>query len=125
MVLVVYDFHFRGTPDLEADGVNVISLQVDGYAGAGRARCREPCLPLDPVRRKFYGLARSGPAPIAAGALTRIAELYKIQGEIRGRSLEERRVVRGSRLLVEALEPWPRDQLALVSQNSKLAEAVR
>lgn len=79
------------------------------------------------VRRRFYELAQAGPAPIATDALSRIAELYKIEGEIRGRSAEERRALRQtrSRMIVEALEPWLRDKLALVSQKSKLAEAIR
>jgi transposase len=34
---------------------------------------------------------QSGPAPIATEALQRIAELYRIESEIRGRSPEERR----------------------------------
>ncbi len=41
-------------------------------------------------RRRFYERAAAVPAPIANEALTRIAELYRIEGEIRGRSPEER-----------------------------------
>ncbi len=79
------------------------------------------------VRRRFYELAQAGPAPIAAEALEHIAELYKIESEIRGRTAEERCAIRQarSRPIVEALEPWLRDKLALVSQKSKLAEAIR
>jgi hypothetical protein len=79
------------------------------------------------VRRKFYELATLGPAPIATEALTRIAELYRIEQDIRGRSAEERRMVRQqrSRPLVEALEPWLRIKLQLISQKTKLAEAIR
>jgi hypothetical protein len=67
------------------------------------------------------------PAPIATEALARIAELYRIEGEIRGRSAAERRAVRPqkSRTIGEALEPWLKTKLALVSQKSKLAEAIR
>lgn len=79
------------------------------------------------VRRKFYELATPGPAPIASEALTRIAELYRIEGEIRGRSAEERRMARQerSRPLVEARELWLRTKLQLISQKTKLAEAIR
>ena len=58
------------------------------------------------VRRHFYELAQGGAAPIASEALTRIAALYRIEGEIRGRSAEERRAVRQQRSLplVEALQ---------------------
>jgi len=79
------------------------------------------------VRRRFYELAQSGPAPIATEALQRIAELYKIENEIRGRPAEERRAARQekSRPIIDALEPWLREKLTLVSQKSKLAEAIR
>jgi transposase len=79
------------------------------------------------VRRRFYELATAGLAPIASEALTRIAELYRVEGEIRGRSPEERRTARQerSRLVLDELEPWLRSKLALISQKSKLAEAIR
>lgn len=105
-------------------------LQVDGYSGY-KVLARQGDVQLafcwSHVRRKFYELATPGPAPIAAEALTRIAELYRIEGEIRGRSAEERRMVRQerSRPLVEALEPWLRTKLQLISQKTKLAEAIR
>ncbi len=86
-------------------------LQVDGYAGYKVLAERNA------VRLAFCwatsgaGSTNSppgGPAPIATEALARIAALYRIEGEIRGRSAEERRAVRQerSRPLVEALEPW-------------------
>src|SRR6187455_2255716 len=105
-------------------------LQVDGYE-AYRVLARRGAVQLafcwSHVRRPFYELAQSGPAPIAAEALVRIAALYRIEAEIRGRSADERRAVRQarSRPLVEALEPWLREKLALVSQKSRLAEAIR
>jgi len=105
-------------------------LQVDGYAGY-KALAERNALSLAfcwaHVRRKFYELAQSGPAPIATEALRRIAELYKIESEIRGRSPEERRTARQerSRPVIDALQPWLREKLALISQKSKLAEAIR
>jgi transposase len=47
--------------------------------------------------------------------------------DIRGRSADERRAVRQpkSRSLVDALEPWLWAKLALISQKSNLAEAIR
>ena len=79
------------------------------------------------VRRHFYELAYPGPAPIAAEALTRIAALYRIEQDIRGRSADQRRAVRQehSRPLVEDLEPWLRTKLQLISQKTKLAAARR
>ena len=37
-------------------------------------------------RRQWFDLAKSPPAPIATEALKRIAELYQIEAEIRGKS---------------------------------------
>lgn len=105
-------------------------LQVDGYAGyralaeAGDVRL---AFCWAHVRRRFYELAAADAAPIATEALARIAALYAIEADIRGRSPDERRRVRGerSRPIVEALEPWLRDKLTTISQKTKLAEAIR
>jgi transposase len=105
-------------------------LQVDGYAGY-RALAEKHAVQLafcwSHVRRRFYELAVGGPAPIAAEALERIGALYAIEKEIRGRSAEERRAARQDRTrpLLADLEPWLREKLALISQKTKLAEAIR
>ena len=90
-------------------------LQVDGYAGykvlaAGGQVQLAFC--WSHVRRHFYELTHGGAAPIASEALTRIAAFYRIEGEIRGRSAEERLAVRQqrSRPLVEAFQPWLREK---------------
>jgi len=84
-------------------------LQVDGYGGykllAGRGEVRLAFCWAH-VRRRFYELASAGPAPIAAEALARLAALYRIEGDLRGRSAEERQA--RSRPLLEAFEPWLR-----------------
>ena len=79
------------------------------------------------VRRRFYELAAAGLAPIASEALERIADLYVIEKDIRGRSADERRAMRHdrSRPIIDDLEPWLRAKLALISQKTKLAEAIR
>ena len=59
------------------------------------------------VRRHFYELAQGGAAPIASEALTRIAALFRIEGEIRGRSAEERHVVRQQRSAKTRSSPAP------------------
>jgi transposase len=108
-------------------------LQVDGYAGfksllTGRppdeiklAFCWAHC------RRGFYEIHQSTGSPLAAEALRRIGELYKVEAEIRGRSAEERCTVRQerSRPIVDALHGWLTVQLARVSGKSGLAEAIR
>jgi len=105
-------------------------LQVDGYAGY-KVLAERNAVSLafcwSHVRRRFYELAQAGPAPIATETLARIAELYRIESDIRGHSAEERRAVRQAtgRPVADALEPWLREKLGLVSQKSKLAEAIR
>ena len=106
------------------------TLQVDGYAGY-RVLAERGNVQLAfcwaHVRRRFYELAAAGPAPIASEALERIAGLYAIEGEIRGHSAEERRDARQQRSkpIIDELEPWLRAKLALISQKTKLAEAIR
>src|SRR5437588_7604192 len=105
-------------------------LQVDGYSGykvlAERGNV-QLAFCWSHVRRHFYELAQGGAAPIASEALTRIAALYRIEGEIRGRSAEERRAIRQQRSLplVETFQLWLREKLSLISQKTKLAEAIR
>jgi transposase len=105
-------------------------LQVDGYGGY-RVLAERNVVTLAfcwaHVRRRFFELAAAGPAPIASEALQRIASLYQIENEIRGHSADERRTIRQERSLpiLQALEPWLRAKLALISQKTKLAEAIR
>jgi transposase len=105
-------------------------LQVDGYIGyrtlAGRNEV-QLAFCWAHVRRKFYELAAAAPAPIASEALQRIAALYEIETCIRGRDANQRRAARQekTRPLIAALEPWLREKLALISQKTKLAEAIR
>lgn len=105
-------------------------LQVDGYAGY-RALAEGGQVTLAfcwaHVRRRFYELAVGGLSPIASEALTRIASLYAVESDIRGKTADERRTVRQQRSVpvLSALEPWLRAKLELISQKTKLAEAIR
>jgi transposase len=54
-------------------------------------------------RRRFYEIAKAGSAPIAEEALRRIAALYAIEAQIRGRSAEESRAARQAKS-----NPWSR-----------------
>lgn len=105
-------------------------LQVDGYAGY-RALAQKGNVSLAfcwaHVRRRFYDRAIAEASPIANEALQRIALLYAVEKDIRGSSPDERRAARQERSLpvLAELEPWLRAKLALISQKSKLAEAIR
>lgn len=66
-------------------------------------------------------------SPIAAETLRRIAELYAIEKEIRGRSAAERKGIRDirSRPLVDSMKPWLEGQLCRVPPRGALADAIR
>jgi transposase len=105
-------------------------LQVDGYAGYRPLAERgdiELAFCWAHVRRRFYELAVAGPAPIASEALERIAKLYAIESAVRSRSADERRAVRQEKTkpLVDDLEVLLHAKLKLISQKTKLAEAIR
>lgn len=101
---------------------------MDGYAGY-RALAERNAVQLafcwSHVCRRFYELAAAGPAPLASEALERIATLYRIETEIRGLSADEHRAIRqeNSRPTADALKPWLKEKLALISQKTKLAKA--
>jgi transposase len=105
-------------------------LQVDGYSGY-RALADKGDVSLAlcwaHVRRRFYERAVADASPIATEALQRIALIYAVEKDIRGRSPEERCATRQerSRPVIAELEPWLRGKLALLSQKSKLAEGIR
>ncbi len=105
-------------------------LQVDGYAGYRKlAESGDIQLAFcwTHVRRRFYEIAVAGNAPIASEMLARIARLYAIESEIRGRCADERRDVRRQKclpLLID-MEAWLQAKLALISQKGKLAEHIR
>jgi transposase len=105
-------------------------LQVDGYAGY-RALAESGDVTLAfcwaHVRRRFYELAVGGLSPIASEALARVASLYAVESDIRCKAADERRAVRQQRSvpILAELEPWLRAKLALISQKTKLAEAIR
>ena len=109
-------------------------LQVDAYAAynalADPARAGGPVTLAycwSHVRRRFYEIAQGGNAPIAEGALQRIAALYRLESTIRGQAPERRRTLRDqqSRPLVDQLRAWLDAQLAKVPGRSRMAEAIR
>jgi transposase len=125
-------------------------LQVDGYGGFKRlagdradqsirlAFCWAELPKVPPaaaggmaaeghMRRDFFQFHASTKSPLAAEVLTRVAALYGIEAEIRGRSAEQRRQVRQerSRPIVEALHEWLQIHIQRVSGASDLAKAMR
>ncbi len=79
------------------------------------------------MRRKFYDLHVAHKSLVAAEAIERIAALYGIEKEIRGRAANERREIRNAqaRPLLDSLKQWLEETLEKLSRKSDTALAVR
>jgi transposase len=127
---------YRYTPDRKAEhprehlrefrGI----LQADGYAGfaglyGGDRVVEAACLAH--ARRKFFDEHVRHQSPIAAEVLQRIAALYVVEKEIRGRPAEQRlraRLERTAPAMAE-LRAWLAATQARISGRSELAGAIR
>jgi transposase len=104
-------------------------LQADAYSGfnklyEGGSIQEAPCMAH--IRRKFYHLMEAHRSPIATEAIERIAPLYVIEKEVRGRSPDERREVRNARArpLLESMRKWLEISLTKLSRKSETAAAI-
>lgn len=107
-------------------------LQADAYAGyeklydSGRV-VHAACMAH--ARRYYwdvYEAQKRAPGTVAEQALQRIAKLYEIEADIRGRLPDERRAQRQQRAvpLLNDLHAWLSEMLARVSAKSDLAQAI-
>ncbi|XWN29256.1 MAG: IS66 family transposase [Devosia sp.] len=109
-------------------------LHADGYAGFKeiyRTGSKQPRV-LEAgcwahVRRKFFDLTATGPAPLAEAALERIGELYEIERRIRGAPAAERMRVRQHEAApkVAALKTWLERELGRLPGMGGAASAIR
>ena len=115
------------------DGFSGI-LQVDGYAGYNRLTKSDRQGPQVQLaycwahaRRKLYDVAKNSTAPVAEEGLKRIAELYRIEADIKGQSAEARLAVRHEQSAprIDAFELWLTKQRRSVSGKSPLGVALR
>jgi transposase len=127
---------YRYTPDRKGEhprahlaGFSGI-LQADGYAGF--ARLYEGNRVIEAAcwahaRRKFFDVFEATNSPLAKTALEKIAALYCIEAEIRGRPPDKRLRVRleQSASLFAELKVWLGTTLRRVSGRSELAKAIR
>jgi len=104
-------------------------LQADAFAGfnklyEGGSIQEAPCMAH--IRRKFFDLVKAHNSPIAAEAVTRIAALYRIEKQIKGRPPDERRAVRSSqaRPLFDDLRRWLEQALTQLTPKSETAAAI-
>jgi len=106
-------------------------LQADAYAGFNQLYKEDSGIQevacWAHVRRKFYDLEQAHALPIASEALERIAALYAIEKEIRGRPPEERQQVRATRArpLLQSLHEWFEVALTKLSRKSDTTAAIR
>jgi len=79
------------------------------------------------VRRKFVDIFKSQGSLIAEEAIKRIAALYGVEKEARGKSPEDRAAIRQEKAkpVFEELEAWLSAQLPKISGKSELAQAIR
>ncbi len=107
--------------------------QVDAYAGFKRLNGERTGGPIRlalcwaHARRRFFEIHASDKSPIAAEALARIGQLYRIEERIRGLSAEARAEARGREAapLLAAFKPWLEARLHELPGQSKLAVAIR
>ena len=105
-------------------------VQADGYAGFNALYASGRILEAAcwaHARRKFYEIAEQQASPEALHALERIAQLYEIEAQIRGKPPDARCQVRQARAgpRLEAFYAWLNDTLRSVSRKSALAGAIR
>jgi transposase len=108
-------------------------LQVDGYGGFKRLASDRADASIQlafcwaHMRRDFFQFHASTKSPLAAEVLARVAALYAIEAEVRGRPAEHRQRIRQerSRPIVAALHGWLQDHVERVSGSSDLAKAIR
>lgn len=105
-------------------------MHADGYAGFNELYRRgqvEEVACMAHIRRKFVDIHKSQGSAIAAEVIKRIAQLYKIEKEIRGSPPDKRRGKRHieAKPIFENLEDYLQAQQAQISGKSVLARAIR
>jgi transposase len=109
-------------------------LQVDGYAAYNKLVRKDggndgPRLAgcWAHSRRRFYELHAAGDSRVATTTVERMADLWKLEAEVRGKSPEARAAARQAvsvPIVAELFLLW-QQTLPRISEKSKLAEALR
>ena len=105
-------------------------VHADGYSGFngvfGADKAREMAC-MAHVRRKFVDVHAAQGSAIAEEAIRRIAKLYAVEKEARGKSPVERVALRQAlaKPVFDDLEVWLHAQLPKISGKSPLAQAIR
>ena len=110
------------------------TLMVDGHTGYDSlADPKQTQRPWDIAycwthwRRRFVKFGQDTPSPICDEMVARIAQLYAIEKEIRGKDPDTRKAVRQklSKPIVDALRPWLEARLQDLSSASELTRHIR
>jgi transposase len=133
---------YRYSPDRKAEHAESLLegcqgyMHADGYAGfgslyetnpiTGKSRMMEVACWAH-VRRKLYEVHVATSSPAALDLLERMAALFKLEADIRGRTSEERRAARAKHALplLNALKEAMEAALARGSKKSALSQALR
>ena len=104
-------------------------LQADAYAGFNalyESGTIKEAACWAHARRKFYDLHEARPSSLTTEALRRIAELYVIEADIRGKPPDQRQQARQIRAkpLLDDLERWLRAALEKLSHKSDTSAAI-
>jgi transposase len=105
-------------------------MHADGYSGFNelyRSGTVQEVACLAHIRRKFTDVFQSDRSVIAEEAIRRIAGLYGVEKEARGKPPDERVRLRQdhARPIFDDLEVWLHAQLPKISGKSELAKAIR
>ena len=99
-------------------------IHADGYAGFnklyGHEKAKEMAC-MAHIRRKFVDIFEAQGSAIAGEAIERIAQLYKIEKQVRGSPPDERVAMRQkhSKAILDDLESWLSKQLTHISGKSR------
>lgn len=105
-------------------------MHADGYSGFNQlykpGKVQEVAC-MAHVRRKFVDILKSQNLNVAEEAIKRIAALYRVEKEARGKPPEERVRLRqrDAKPVFDDLETWLEAQLRRISGKSELAKAIR
>ena len=105
-------------------------IHADGYAGFNKLYVHGKATEMAcmaHIRRKFVDVFEAQGSAIAGEAIKRIAQLYKIEKQVRGSPPDERVTLRQqqSKPILDDLENWLSKQLTHISGKSSLAGAIR
>jgi transposase len=105
-------------------------MHADGYSGFNelyRSGVIREVACMAHIRRKFVDVFQAESSVIAEEAIKRIAGLYAVEKDGRGRPPDERVKLRQDRAkpILDDLESWLQAQLPRISGKSELAKAIR